>query len=142
MQSGCHFRAEPLTKFIIMKRLFNFILVIFSFVTLDSCEKHNGLIGTIWTSEPSPFEELLYGGNTVMAYEFIDDEYVEDYVMTNSGRIKDMNGTWKYEYNHPYINIHYKMSDGSEILMEYELVNDRTMERINAAIGETYIRQN
>ena len=62
--------------------------------------------------------------------------------ITNSGRIIDMNGTWKYEYNHPYINIHYKMSDGSEILMEYELVNDRTMERINAAIGETYIRQN
>lgn len=102
------------------------------------------LVGTKWQTRDSIYE-VFYGGVCYDVYEFISTTEVENYT-TKNGNVDDMNGTFKYELNYPYITIYKVKSDGNISELDFVFRDSRTMVRDGENINEyasymKYIRQ-
>lgn len=102
------------------------------------------LVGTKWQTRDS-IHEAFYGGVCYDVYEFISTTEVENYT-TRNGNVDDMNGTFKYELNYPYITIYEVKSDGNISELDFVFRDSRTMVRDGENINEyasyvKYIRQ-
>lgn len=131
-----------------MRRLLIVCMAIVSIFAIG-CEKEDAgldkrLVGTKWQTRDSIYE-VFYGGVCYDVYEFVSVTEVENYT-TKNGNIVDMNGTFKYKLNYPYLTIYKVWSDGDTSELVFVFRDSRTIVREGENINEyapymKYIRQ-
>lgn len=101
-------------------------------------EKNNDLVGTKWVTSDFA-RQLLFGGNPMMTYEFIDNTHVDIYT-TDNNTVVDFDETTTYDYDFPKLVVHQHATDGVDNAYEYEFKDKYTIVRVGMNEYSPYMK--